>query len=244
MKAIILAAGRGSRMGDKTDILPKCLTKLRNKSLLEHQLAAIRQAGISDIAVVTGYHAEEIQKRQPSLTFFHNENWANTNMVSTLLKAESWLKHDTCIISYADIVYESSAITALMNNYDDIAITHYTKFLSLWEKRFDNPLDDMETFKISGDGYLTEIGRKPQTTGEVEGQYMGLLKFTPAGWGRLRQYLGKDIPKSIDKIDMTSLLAFILTKQVPIRSIAYDGVWLEVDNAHDLALYESMDAPT
>ena len=168
MKAIILAAGRGSRMGNKTETLPKCLTTLWGKTLLEHQLTAIKQAGIEEIAVVTGYKAEEICKHKPNLTYFHNENWANTNMVATLLKAESWLNSDTCHVSYADIIYESAAITALLNNTDNIALTYYTEFLQLWEKRFDNPLDDLETFKIDGNSYLKEIGQKPQTVNEVE----------------------------------------------------------------------------
>ena len=55
MRAIILAAGRGSRMKTLTEKIPKCLVHLREKPLIEWQLAAIREAGITEIAVVTGY---------------------------------------------------------------------------------------------------------------------------------------------------------------------------------------------
>ena len=58
MKAIILAAGRGSRMKNMTDERPKCLVELGGKPLLEYQLTALRQAGINEIAVVTGYRRE------------------------------------------------------------------------------------------------------------------------------------------------------------------------------------------
>ena len=58
MKAIILAAGRGSRMGNLTDESPKCLVELRARPLLEWQLMAIREAGIDDIAIVNGYKRE------------------------------------------------------------------------------------------------------------------------------------------------------------------------------------------
>ena len=58
MKAIILAAGRGSRMKNLTDEKPKCLAKLRGKPLLEWQLTSLREAGIEDIAIVTGYKRE------------------------------------------------------------------------------------------------------------------------------------------------------------------------------------------
>ena len=239
MKAIILAAGRGSRMKDKTDILPKCLTTLWNKSLLEWQLNSLNKAGINDIAIITGYRAEEIQKRQPNLKFFHNEIWNETNMVATLMKADDWLKSDDCIVSYSDIVYSSSAVKLLIDSSADIAITYYTKFLDLWKDRFDNPLDDIETFKMNGDN-LIEIGHKAKSLNEIEGQYMGLLKFSPNGWKKIFNELqSNNLPKPIEKIDMTSLLSHLLTKNFLIKTIPYDELFLEVDNQDDLKLYES-----
>jgi NDP-sugar pyrophosphorylase family protein len=63
MKAIILAAGRGSRMGDGTANLPKCMMKLWGKTLLEHCLDSLQKAGflLNDIGIVTGYKSEIIQ---------------------------------------------------------------------------------------------------------------------------------------------------------------------------------------
>ena len=58
MKAIILAAGRGTRMKALTEEKPKCLVELDGQSLLEKQLGALRQSGIEDIAIVTGYRRE------------------------------------------------------------------------------------------------------------------------------------------------------------------------------------------
>ena len=55
-------------------------------------------------------------------------------------------------------------------------------WLALWERRFGDPLLDAETFRLSSDGSLLEIGNKPRNVEEVEGQYMGLLRFSPEGW--------------------------------------------------------------
>ena len=63
MKAIILAAGRGSRMQNLTQKQPKCLVNLRGKALLDWQLEALRAAGISEIAIVTGYKRELLANR-------------------------------------------------------------------------------------------------------------------------------------------------------------------------------------
>ena len=238
MKAVILAAGRGSRMKEKTEALPKCLVELWGKTLLEWQLQALREAGIEDIAIITGYHAEEIRKRQPNVTYFHNENWEHTNMVSTLLEADAWLKADDCIVSYADIVYTSKAVKLLKDSNAEIALTYYTKFLELWKKRFENPLDDIETFRLDGTR-LKEIGQKAQSLDEIEGQYMGLLKFTPQGYAKLLEQVEAGLPKPLAKMDMTGLLSHLLSKGLVMEALPYDELWLEVDNQHDLALYET-----
>ena len=195
MRAIILAAGRGSRMKEKTAVLPKCLTKLWGKTLLEWQIKAIADGGINDIAVITGYKSDEIRKHQPNLTYFHNDDWETTNMVATLLKADAWLSTDECIVSYSDIIYTSKAISLLAEDCHDISLTYYTKFLELWEQRFANPLDDIETFKIDNDFNLIEIGQKATIMTEIEGQYMGLLKFSPVGYKQINDAIQAGLPK-------------------------------------------------
>lgn len=239
MKAIILAAGRGSRMKEKTERLPKCLTELWGKSLLEWQIRAIRKAGIEDIGIVTGYHAQEIRKRYPNLCYFHNEEWAETNMVATLMKAGEWLENDDSIVSYSDIVYSASGVSALFPVNTGISLTYYTKFRSLWEKRFENPLEDIETFKLDLDSCLVEIGQQAASLDEIEGQYMGLLKFTPQGWYDAKTKMKSNMPKDINHIDMTGLLAHLLSQGMKIQAVPYGGLWLEIDNQNDLKMYES-----
>src|SRR5580658_4255630 len=76
-RAVILAAGRGSRMGHLGDDRPKCLVALEGKPLIERQIAALRRGGVEEIAVVRGYRAEMIDC--PGLYYFANERWAETN---------------------------------------------------------------------------------------------------------------------------------------------------------------------
>ena len=175
MKAIILAAGRGSRMKHLTDERPKCLIEFNGKPLLEWQLEAIRAAGIDEIAIVTGYKREMLTGY--GLVEFHNPEWATTQMVSSLCCANEWLEANTCIVSYSDIFYEASAVRSLIESKADISLTYDPNWLELWTKRFGDPLLDAETFRLNPDGTLAEIGKKPKTVEEIQGQYMGLLKF-------------------------------------------------------------------
>lgn len=236
MKAIILAAGRGSRMKNLTDECPKCLVELRGKSLLDWQLKALREAGITEIAIVTGYKRELLIDRE--LVEFHNPRWAETNMVSSLACAAEWLETDPCVVSYSDIFYDASAVSALMNCPAKLAVTYDANWRTLWEKRFGDPLLDAETFRIKADGSLAEIGNKPKTVEEVEGQYMGLLRFTPEGWSEVVRIRSTLPAEQCDRMHMTGTLQKVIEAgRVPIAAVPYRDEWGEVDSADDLAAY-------
>lgn len=238
MKAIILAAGRGSRMKNMTDDCPKCLVELRGKPLLEWQLAALHEAGISEIAIVTGYKRELLASRAPME--FHNPRWAETNMVSSLAYAQEWLQAEPCIVSYSDIFYDASAVESLMVSTAKLAVTYDPHWLKLWEKRFGDPLLDAETFRLQADGTLAEIGNKPQSVDEVQGQYMGLLRFTPAGWAEVVRIRSGLTSAECDRMHMTGTLQKVIeAARVPIAAIPYVGAWGEVDSVEDLETYHA-----
>lgn len=233
--AIILAAGRGSRMGALTTNQPKCFTIFRGKRLLDWQLNSLQQAGISlnNISLVRGYLAESFQEK---IQYFDNPRWDKTNMVMSLCAAHSWLASHTCIISYSDIFYSPFAVSKLMHLEADLAITYDPNWQKLWEKRFTDPLSDAETFKIDSGGHLLEIGQRPHSIDEIQGQYMGLLKITPTGWQIIHNHLDTLSQAQQDKLDMTSLLHALLQKNVLIQTVALDSQeeWYEIDSESDL----------
>nr|NGX29140.1 Bifunctional IPC transferase and DIPP synthase [Candidatus Anoxychlamydiales bacterium] len=122
MKAIILAAGRGSRLKKETKDKPKCLTVLANKTLLKWQIEALNKADIQDIVVVRGYLKNCINFKD--LSFIDNDRWNETNMVFSLSLADSILKTNTCIISYSDIIYHPSIVSKLIKTKGDIVISY------------------------------------------------------------------------------------------------------------------------
>lgn len=242
MKAIILAAGRGSRMKDLTDERPKCLVELRGKVLLDLQLKALREAGISEIAIVTGYKRELLSNR--GLVEYHNPRWAETNMVSSLACAQAWLLAEPCIVSYSDIFYEASAVELLMTSAANLAVTYDPHWLKLWEKRFGDPLLDAETFRVNSDKTLAEIGNKPKSVQEVQGQYMGLLRFTPDGWNEVLRIRTDLSSAECDRMHMTGTLQRVIEAcRIAIEAIPYELSWGEVDSAGDLVAYQEASAP-
>lgn len=237
MKAIILAAGRGSRMKSLTDERPKCMVELRGKTLLEWQLEALRGAGISEIAIVTGYKRELLANQ--GLVEFHNPRWADTNMVSSLACAEAWLEQEPCIVSYSDIFYSPVAVQSLMTCKASLAVTYDPNWLALWTERFGDPLLDAETFRLTDAGTLAEIGNKPTSVDDIQGQYMGLLRFTPEGWADVVRLRSALTPEQCDKVHMTHTLQQVIEAgRVAIQGVAYSGEWGEVDSAEDLFVYQ------
>ena len=238
MKAIILAAGRGSRMKNLTDERPKCLVELHGKALLEWQLEGLRKAGIREVGIVTGYKRELL--KEWNLEEFYNARWAETQMVSSLMCASKWLQQGPCIVSYSDIFYDTSAVQKLIESSADIAVTYDPNWLELWVNRFGDPLLDAETFQVNTDGTLAEIGNKPKTLEEVRGQYMGLLRFTTVGWKQLEFLLKSLCMDGKDKMHMTRALQMILDHgKLPISAIPINSSWGEIDSGEDLNVYEN-----
>ena len=239
MRAIILAAGRGSRMGSLCDERPKCLVELEGKPLIERQIAALRRGGVDDIGVVRGYRAEMIGF--PSLSYFANERWAETNMVMSLAAAAPWLRSAPVIVSYADIFYRGELVRGLIDAPGQLVISYDRAWHRLWTQRFADPLVDAETFRINPAGQLLAIGGKTTKVEEIMGQYMGLLKFTPPAWAAIEELLATLDAPIRDRLDMTGLLRLLLArKEFPINTFATDGQWGEIDNPEDVALYEAM----
>jgi choline kinase len=238
MKAIILAAGRGSRMKNLTDERPKCLVELRGKALLDWQMESLRAAGIDEIAIVTGYKRELLVNR--GLVEFHNACWAETNMVSSLACAEEWLQAEPYIVSYSDIFYSPVAVQSLMACTASLAVTYDPNWLELWTQRFGDPLLDAETFLLTPEHTLAEIGNKPKSVEEVQGQYMGLLRFTPEGWAEVVRIRSGLTSVQCDKMHMTGTLQKVIDAgRVAIAAVPYTGEWGEVDSAEDLASYHT-----
>ncbi len=239
MKVIILAAGRGSRLGERTKDRPKCMVEICGKTILERCISTLEEAGIhrEDIAIVTGYRKDLI--RVSGVHYFHNKNWEQTNMFLSMMEAKEWLKAEPCLVCYSDVIFSAHAIKSLAASDAPLAVTYYTGFWELWQMRMEDPLSDLESFKIDSQNMLLEIGKKPHAKEDIMGQYMGLIRFTPTSFDWVLKAIEQPLPKPLAKLDMTTLLQGMLEQGYPIHTIAIDDLWLECDTQEDIEAYES-----
>lgn len=252
MKALILAAGFGSRLMPLTEFVPKTMVKYQGKALIEYEITALKEAGVSEIAVVGGYLAPILREFVANLginTFYENKNYDKTNMLMTLFCAREFMQKSLeekqdLIISYADIVYFKESVEKLSRARADLAIVVDRAWRELWQKRFENPLDDAETLKMK-EGKIKELGKKAKSYDEIEAQYIGLFKFSHTflpkmisfyeSLDRKALYDGKDF----DNMYMTSFLQALIDKFDNALAVEINGGWCEIDFKSDLeVLYE------
>ena len=247
MNAIILAAGKGERLQPLTNKIPKCMVKLFNKTLLEYQIDVFKSCKINDITVVTGYEADKIKIE--GVNFLHNQNYDTTNMVETLFCAKEKLTENV-IISYGDIIFEKQVLQKLINSNWDSSVIIDSQWKKYWQMRFDNPLDDVESLRIDENGIITNIGMKVNSLEEIQGQYIGLMKFNNEGIKNLKKIyeeaklksvkginlLNKNIP--FKKSYMTDLIQAMINEGIKINAVKITNGWLELDSINDYNLYQ------
>jgi len=234
LRGLILAAGRGTRLRPLTNTRPKCLVPLGGHALLDWQLGAMHDAAIDRVAVVVGYRGAQVQRK--GVATITNQAFAVSNMVASLWQARAWLREAPCIVSYGDIVYHPNIVRTLAATRHPIAIAYDVAWRALWEARFDRLEDDAESLRVA-DGRVVAVGDPIDDLEAVDGQYLGLLRFTPSGWGIVERCLLTLGEETIRRLEMTDLLARLVRTGTTVGAVPISGRWCEVDSVRDLTVY-------
>ena len=237
MKVILLVAGEGNRLRPYTQDRPKCMVKIDGISLIDRQLSVLKSEGIDNIVMIGGYKSEMLER--DGIKLRNNPRYYETNMVWTLFCAEDELDGDV-IVSYGDIVYSREILKALLESKADIAVTVDKEWESYWRSRNEDPLDDAETLKLRENGTIKEIGQPPKSLDEIEGQYMGLMKFSAKGIKQIKEIFHASLENSellekpLENAYMTDLLQAVIDSGKSIVAVPVFGGWVEVDTVDDM----------
>jgi choline kinase len=225
MRAVILAAGRGGRLAGVTGAHPKCLARLGSWTLIERQIHALRDCGIRQITVVTGYHAAQVKRVCGSgIEFVHNESHASTNSLCSLWLARGVLG-DGFIVLNCDVLFHQQLLIDLVTaRYDDALLmaartehTHYS---------------DEEMKVCVRRGRVVAIA-KTIPPHLADGENIGIAKFGPAG----AAVLVEEMTRLLDRGDARAWLpaAFAaFSRRRPLRVVESRGFpWIEIDFPED-----------
>ena len=242
MKAIILAAGRGTRINKYTEELPKGMLKLNNKSLIEHQIETLNSCGISDISIVTGYKNEKINFS--GVKYYHNPAYHKTNMVVSLMCAKSEFNSDL-LIAYSDIVYSPELVKNLMETPSDIAISVDSNWKNYWQYRYGTTEFDLENLVVSKNGNITELGKEVNSSLGIDFRYIGLNKFSKSCLNllidiyekkKIQNSIWQQSGKSFENGYMTDILDEMIKNGEKLYPLVSEKKWLEFDTNEDYEL--------
>ena len=242
MNVIILAAGMGKRMGNLTKNKPKCFLKVNGESLIERLIKQLRNFGVKDISIVTGYKSRQF--KFSNINFFLNKKYKSTNMVYSLIKAKKKLKKDT-LIFYSDIFLSDKIIKKMLsiNHKDRLSVAIDSNWKKYWTHRFKNINQDLETLRVNKKNQILEIGKKAMTTKNIDGRFIGIIRFpkkinkiflniwtktkikNKGNWGVSG--------KSLNKAYMTDLIDKLIEKEIKCYAIKFKNGWYEFDNKLD-----------
>lgn len=242
MKAIILAAGMGTRMDKYTKDLPKCMLSFNGKTLIERQIETLRSAGINSIIIVKGYMPDKINI--VGVKYYTNRDYVNTNMVETLMCAEAEMDDDI-LVCYGDILYEKSVVEKAIETDVDIGVIVDIDYLAYWRARLYSWKEDIESLVIGNECNIIEIGVPYCPLEKAKARYVGLIRLSKKGIGILKKVYYKNRKKYFDgdekfmnsksfkKMYMTDMIQLIINSGQKVYPIRIRHGWLEFDTNED-----------
>ena len=242
MRAIILGAGSGSRMGQHTKDIPKVLLDINGKSILERQISLLREHGVNEIFVVTGYKREKHILKD--IEYIFNPRYSETEQLASMMVARTKISDDVLVI-FGDIVFDGQILQQILASNDDIAMAIDLN----WEKSYNeglcnsHPLDEpvlINQKKVLRISYKqTDTMIENQTVGE----FLGVIKLSANGSRTIikkyeeleKSHVGRfHDANSLEKAKLADILQELIDSKIEISFIAVNGKWCEIDTPKDL----------
>ncbi len=222
MQALILAAGRGSRLGKKSEDVPKCLLEVGRRPIVEHQLETLADAGVGPVGMVLGYCADEIKEVVGiRAEYILNPRWKTTNSLYSFWLARDWIRGPVLVLN-SDLLFDPQIIERLLKVKGD-AIAYDS-----------SSGDGGEQMKVRvEDGHLADMS-KTLPAEEISGENVGILCLTEETARQLIGEAGRIVESGEEKLWLGSAVsAFAKQRQIKVVDVA--GLpWGEIDFSYDL----------
>jgi L-glutamine-phosphate cytidylyltransferase len=231
VKAVILAAGQGTRIRAVHGERPKCLIEVDDTTILDHQLEALSTVGIRDVAIVVGYEKEQIinhvTSRKPSsvqrIQFIENPAFALTNNVYSLWLALEWVRGDSFIVLNADVIFDADVL--------DIALVPNAPISMIVD-----PLWRDETMKVIIYGDRIVQMSKKISREQFSGTYIGITIFSKVIQTRFFDKMRMVISAGRVNEFFNVAVQELADEGVHVGYTSTDGMaWAEIDDPMDLS---------
>ena len=243
MKAIVIAAGEGSRMGKLTKNIPKPLVLVNGKSIIERQLSILKQNKILDVIIVTGSHNEKFNFK--NVVYVNDLDHKKHDTLGSLMTARDYM-NDEIIITYADQIFDEKIMESINNFSGDIGIAVDLDWEKNYVNRDQHPKSEAENVLINGNEIL-EIRKNISECKKNEkiGECLGLMKLSRKGSKMfLDKYSELEISHqgkfhnapSLEKALISDMIQELIDSEINVEPIYVSGKWCEIDTPQDLEI--------
>lgn len=226
MKALILAAGLGTRLAPITDTCPKSMVPVNGKPIIVKQIENLHDNGISDITVVAGYKSDILIKKVNELfsdvKVINNADYATTNNMYSAFLGRSSIGDEPFLMMNADVYFDGSVIRSLIEHESsDAIVVDIGRYID-------------ESMKVvEENGRLIKIS-KTITREDAFGTSIDVYKFSQLGakafFDKCEEFiLVKKELKLWSEVALNNILNVINFVACPLN-----GRWYEIDNHDDL----------
>ena len=241
MKAIFIAAGQGSRLGDITKDLPKPLIDVNGKSIIQRQIDLLRQNNIHEIIIVTGYKKEKFTFE--NIEYVNNPLYREQEQAGSLMSARSKFTGDI-LVMFGDIIFDEKILQQILNSKGEIIIAIDKDWKKSYEERHDNSIEKADKVLLKNDRVIEisakSIGAKQN---DETGELLGLLKLSSNGSQTLVKHYEKlenshigpfHDAESFQRAKFVDILQELILSGIEITPIPIQGNWCEIDTFDDL----------
>jgi len=237
-KAIVLAASRGSALGDLTANKPKAMVDIQGQPLLQHIIAAYNGAGVKSISVVRGYLAEKIDLT--SVGYVDNADYATTGELVSLdkaLQANSDIAGDL-FVSFGDVLFKRHILDQLAEPKEDFVVAVDTNWQDSGNRgRAADYVSCSEPYSRQVFNHrvlLTDAGESLNDDA-INGEWTGLIRVAQSALPRFRAKVSELVAgPGMQKAKLHHLLSALAADNESIRVIYTTGHWLDIDSVEDL----------
>jgi choline kinase len=232
------------------------MVRVAGQPILHWQLRAFAAAGISDIVMVRGYLGDRIDGGPAALGFVDNPNWADNNILASLLCAADHLP-DGFFFSYCDIVYTPEVVARLAARARaadpaPVSLIIDRRWADAYQGRTLHPVSEAELTLLDGQGLrVVRVGKGAVPREKAVGEFIGLAHFSPAGAAALRASWdlelaagGLEAPfglaPTLRQAYLTDALNALADQGVRLEPVFIDGEWREIDTPQDLAAAQAI----
>ena len=228
MKAIMLAAGKSTRLNPLTNALPKCLLPVGGKTILDHQIENLIASDIDELVIVVGFYKEKIldhlaQKKYPiKIIPIENTAYETNGPISSLLFAREYIQ-GPLIFFHCDVLFGSAAIPALLGDMHDSVLLYRG---AQWDAEAGKIIVEASTNRV------TELGKHIEQN-RASGEYLQIAKFGSAFCDRLRAVLDERTRVGRDGYTIDAFNDVVHGQSIEAIGLPFDGVALEIDTVED-----------